>query len=395
MSSNGSRAAVVHGQGRGVLGLVERAWSGDPGTFPWTKALLPAAWVYTSAASTARARAVRSRRAYPGAYVIAVGGLTVGGAGKTSVARWLAREALSLGASPAVLLRGHGRRVAARDPYVVPDYDDYPLPAAFHRGGDEAAAHRAALPRGATVVVDRDRYRAAEAASSGYGATALVLDDGWEQSTLRWNELWVAVDPDHPLGNGSILPAGPLRRPPATLREATTLAFILEGGDEELPRGTVAWARSHAPAASILRFVRVLDGTSKVGERAVVPWRSGEGRAALVSGVGSPARLSRFARLAGVDVVSHAAFPDHARWSARALRGALQAAADKGAAVALITEKDEPRWPSRVAAPLPIRVLRTSLRPLDPVAASLEGLRSAVSARGRAERPAAEGVAHP
>jgi len=365
---------------RGPIGLLERAWSGAPGSVAWSRALAPAAALYAGIAAGRRARAEASRRTAPGLYVIAVGNLTVGGAGKTSLARWLALEALAAGARPTVILRGHGRRRRGPDTQVLPDFDGYPLQSTFENAGDEAAFHRNALPRGATVVVDRDRHRAAAIAKAGYDATVAVLDDGWEQAGLRWDELWVAVDPRRPVGNGSMIPAGPLRRPAATLCEATIIAVILEQEGEDVPAETAAWAKALAPRAPLLRFLRRLDGTSLIGGRTIEPWAPQASRSALLSGVGSPARLERFVRSHGIDVAFHAAFPDHAAWSLLDVENALRAAARAGAAVALITEKDEPRWPRAARLLLPTRVLRTSLRAVDPVDRALAPLRAWTSA---------------
>jgi tetraacyldisaccharide 4'-kinase len=364
------------------VGRVERSWSGVDGAVPWTQVLLPAAAVYGVASAWSRARAARERRSIPGLRVVSIGALTVGGAGKTSLARWLAGEAAARGARPAVLLGGHGRARREDRPFVVPDFEDYPLRSACDRAGDEAAAHRSALPIGATVASDRNRRRAAGVAASGYGATLAILDDGWEQGTLQWDEVWVAVDPRAPVGNGSGIPAGPLRRPPSTLREAAVMAFVLDETGEGLTRETLAWASAAAPAAAVLRFRRLLVGISEVGGRAIERWDPGRS-AAILSGVGSPERLTRFARSAGIEVVSHDAYPDHARWSAAELEGPLRAAARAGAAIALITEKDEPRWPAGVDSPIPVRVLRHALKPVDPVDALLERV-LAPAAPGRA-----------
>ena len=374
---------------RGLAGLLERGWSGDAGSIPWTRALLPAAALYAGAAARARARAAAARRSIPGLHVISVGNLTVGGTGKTSLARWLALQAIGLGANPAVILRGHGADRRDRDTDVVPDLDGYPLGSAVDRVGDEAAAHRAALPRGATVVVDRDRYRGARAAQIGYGAQVAILDDGWEQAGLRWDELWVTLDPDRPEGNGLILPAGPLRRPASTLREATVIVFVMEEAGVEIPAATKGWVAARAPGVPVLRFRRHLDGASAIGERAAKPWDAAAPPAGLLSGVGSPGRLERFAKASGIRLASHSVFPDHARWSADAIRSALRSASAAGAGVALITEKDEPRWPAGLDSSLPVRVLRTSLRPLDPVEGALAGLRAAAarSPIGRVQQP--------
>jgi len=365
--------------------VFERSWSGEPGTLAWTRLLIPAAAVYAIASGAARRRASARRRDLPGAYVIAVGNLTVGGAGKSTIARWLALEAANGGGRSAVLLRGYGSSAPAAG--VVPDFAGYPLEERIARYGDEAIAHRIALPREIAVAADPDRRRAARAAKDGYGATVLVLDDGWEQSRLRWNELWVALDPRRPAGNGFLLPAGPLRRPVATLREASRIVFLLEEEGEEVPSGTLSWADRTAPGVPRLRALRTLLGTGPLGARrgaagaprAVDAIRRGD-KVGLLSGIGSPQRLTRFVAGAGVDVRFHAAFPDHARWRGPELLAAVRRARSAGAESVWITEKDEPRWPRDLRPDLPVRVIRTGLRPLDPVEDALRPLRAAAAA---------------
>jgi len=350
--------------GRGLAGIVESSWSGAPGSVPWTAALAPVAALYERGARRARRRAAESRRTLRDVHVIAVGNLTVGGTGKSSLARWIAERAAG-GARAAVLLRGHGGSRSGPDPEAVPDFAGYPLARAAERFGDEAAAHRAALPPRVAVIAGRDRLRAARLARDGYGARTVVLDDGWEQGTLTWNVLWVALDPDRPAGNGRELPAGPLRRPPGTLGDASVLAFVLEGADETVSDRAVAWAQGLAPVAAIARFRRVLRG--------LAPWggptgdSGAVGPALLLTAVGAPARVERFVRGAGIEVAAHAAFPDHARIAPERLREALREGARRGAAVALVTEKDEHRWTMPADPPIPVLALRTGLLPLDPV----------------------------
>jgi tetraacyldisaccharide 4'-kinase len=341
---------------RGLAGSFERSWSGAPGTVPWTKALLPLAGAYALGSAVSRRRARARRRPLEGCRAIAVGNLTVGGTGKSAVARWLAEEAVRAGVRPAVLLRGHG--AAAPRPGVLPDFDSYPVETAVARYGDEAVALRRALPREAVVAADPDRWRAGKAARDGYGARLLILDDGWEQGSLAYDELWVALDPSRPAGNGSLLPAGPLRRPVGTMREATRALFVLESPDEEVSEQARAWLARVAPGVPATRMRRTL----------LEPLPRGAAVGAI-SGIGSPARLERFLRAAGADLRAHEAFPDHARWSAPQILAALRRARDAGAALAVITEKDEPRWPTGLDSPIPVRVLRTGLVPLDPAGA--------------------------
>ncbi len=311
--------------------------------------------------------------------MIAVGNLTVGGTGKSSIARWLALEAVRAGGRAAVLLRGHGARARAEERGAVPDFAEYPPGKAVARYGDEALALRVGLPLEAAVIVDPDRMRAARAARSGYGARVLILDDGWEQRSLAWDELWVTLDPRHPTGNGSQLPAGPLRRPASDVREATRIVFLHEEPREMIPDSTRTWLERTAPGIPVLRFQRTFLGTSPLGGRERPEPLRPSAKVALVSGVGAPSRLVRFLRVAGADIRFHAAFPDHARWSASSIGGALSRARREGAEAVLLTEKDEPRWPSDAVAGLPVRVIRTGIEPLDPVEGALPALRAAAS----------------
>ena len=369
---------------RGFAGILERSWSGVPGTVPWTRALLPFTPVYEAVASSRRARAARTRRTLPGCHVVAIGGLTVGGAGKSSLARWLASETIALGARPVVLLRGHGANRKGRGTDVVPDFAGYPMAGAVGRYGDEACAHRAGLPREATVAVARNRFQSARAARDGYGATVAILDDGWEQGSLQWNELWVSMDASRPTGNGDLLPAGPLRRPFATIGEAAVVALLLEDKSTTPPAPFLERVRALAPRARLIRFRRRLAAISEIGAFSPREGGSTGGRpAALLSGVGAPERLTRFARASGIPVVLHAAFPDHARWNEDALQSAASDAVRAGAEILLVTEKDEPRWPRGLETPLPVRVLRTSLVPLDELDGALAGIRAAVAATPR------------
>jgi tetraacyldisaccharide 4'-kinase len=364
---------------RGLAGFFERSWSGDPGTLPWTQALLPLAAGYAAASGVARARAARRRQPLPGCHVIAIGNLTVGGTGKSTIARWLALEAVAAGARAAVLLRGHGATAPASGRGVVPDFAGYPLADHVARYGDEAVALRLALPRGAAVAADPNRLRAAETVRSGYGARVLILDDGWEQASLAWSELWVALDPSRPAGNGSPLPAGPLRRPVSSLREAGRLVFLLEESGEGVPEPTLAWLARVAPGIPTLRLQRTLRGVVRPGGTGPPDPLPRGARVAVVSGIGAPARLDRFLRAAGAEILFHAAFPDHARWSASSLRPTLARTRRDRAEMILITEKDELKWPPGLEPDLPVRVIRTSLSPLDPVEEALRPMHEAMA----------------
>ena len=93
-----------------------------------------------------------------------------------------------------------------------------------------------------------------------------------------------------------------------------------------------------------------------------------------MTGVGAPARVERLVAASGARIVHHASFPDHARFQEDELVRALERAALEGATEALITEKDEARWPRLLHPRIPVRVIRTRLTPLDPVGPHLDDI---------------------
>ncbi|HSQ60455.1 MAG TPA: tetraacyldisaccharide 4'-kinase [Acidobacteriota bacterium] len=341
---------------------IERVWSGEAGGNA-TALLRPAAFLYGLATAAARARARRTRIALPGVRVVAVGGLSVGGAGKTSLARWAALAAHDAGLAPALLLRGHGGKAANLAPQALP----LPRPgdaAAIRWFGDEAMAHRAALPPDVPVIAGRDRLAAARLAAA-HGARTVILDDGWEQGYLAWDSLWVAIDPLRPLGNGLTLPAGPLRKAPGNLSEANVIVAIAETEDELRPGTVESLAARFAPGVPLVRFRRRPRRIERQGEGAGEADPADLGPVLLVSSVGSPERLERFLAGEGISVADHLAFPDHAPWSIALIQARAAALAAAGSRSLLVTDKDAARVRLLPALPLEPAVLSTRLEPVD------------------------------
>ena len=130
---------------------------------PVTRGLLrPLSWLW--AFETAR-RIATARPFDPGAPVICVGNLTMGGSGKTPVVRALARRLGAQERSVHILTRGYGGRL--KGPLRVD-----PAAHAAVDVGDEALM----LAKDAAVWVARDRPAGAAAAAQA-GAEVIVMDD--------------------------------------------------------------------------------------------------------------------------------------------------------------------------------------------------------------------------
>ena len=135
--------------------------------------------------------------------VIVVGNVVAGGSGKTPVVMALVRHLQARGLKIGVISRGYGRR--ARDCREVL------LDSAIADVGDEPALIKRTT--GSPVFVAARRFEAATALLARYPATQVVLcDDGLQHLSLQ-RDLEICVFDDRGIGNGFLLPAGPLREP--------------------------------------------------------------------------------------------------------------------------------------------------------------------------------------
>jgi tetraacyldisaccharide 4'-kinase len=247
--------------------------------------------------------------------VVVVGNLTVGGTGKTPVAAWLAKQLALRGHRVGVVLRGYGGRHSGR-PRVVTVADD---PADV---GDEALVHARRGPH--VVVIGADRVAAAERAV-GEGADIVVCDDGLQHLRLARDYEVAVVDAVRGLGNGQLLPAGPLREPPGRVESVDAVVLARRGPGPEA---------ALQPKQPFVASVRLETGDA-------INLRSGERRALAsfaglplhaVAAIGHPQAFFAALREQGLDLTGHA-LSDHAALDPQALPFPT------GATV-LMTEKD-------------------------------------------------------
>ncbi len=133
--------------------------------------------------------------------VICLGNLTIGGAGKTPAALAVAHLLLAAHERPFFLSRGYGGRLAG--PVRVDP--------SFHHAAD-VGDEPLMLARLAPTIVARDRVAGAHVARSA-GASVIVMDDGFQNPSLIKDLAILLVDGRRGIGNGRIIPAGPLRAP--------------------------------------------------------------------------------------------------------------------------------------------------------------------------------------
>ncbi|MGB7542648.1 MAG: tetraacyldisaccharide 4'-kinase [Burkholderiales bacterium] len=237
--------------------------------------------------------------------VIVVGNLTVGGTGKTPLVLWLAGDLRRRGRNPGILCRGYGGSAAA--PREVKKGDDPGLV------GDEPLllAERAGCP----VWVGADRAATGRALlAANPGCNVILCDDGLQHYRLA-RDFEIAVEDERGLGNGFLLPAGPLREPASRCVDAR----ITNGGEASAG----AW-RMRLKPVSLYRVdepAAVLEPSAFAGTRLHA-----------VAGIGNPQRFFADLDAMGLKTVPHA-FADHHRFQPRDLEFA-------DCDFVLMTEKD-------------------------------------------------------
>jgi tetraacyldisaccharide 4'-kinase len=316
--------------------------------FWWREAGIAAALMSPFAALYGAVAASRLKRAgaRAGVPVICVGNLTVGGAGKTPMVLTVARLLKAAGETPMLLSRGYGGRL--HGPVRVDQ--------ARHRAAD-VGDEPLLLARLAPTFVARDRVGGAEAAVKA-GASVIVMDDGFQNPSLCKDFSVLVADARRGIGNGRVIPAGPLRAGVA-VQLAAADAVVMVGRSQ---------AEADIGAAARRRGVPVLAAGLEPDAKALAALA---GRPVLAfAGIGDPEKF--FATLATAAIVVAAArgFPDHHRYTAAEAK-ALCAAADRRGVNLVTTEKDlvriagEPHLAQLAAR---VHALPVTLRLADPEA---------------------------
>ena len=233
--------------------------------------------------------------------VIVVGNIFIGGTGKTPLTIWLAEALRAAGWTPGVISRGHGSEGSA--PRAV-------TPASSAREvGDEPLliARRSGCP----VMVGRGRVDAGRALLAAHPeVNVLIADDGLQHYALA-RDIEVVLFDGRGVGNGWLLPAGPLREPPSRRRDFTVvnapelsaqLVAAVGGKPFRMQLGGAYAERLAQPAERIL--LASLAAQQSAGGAPARP------RIVAAAGIGNPGRFFSMLKAAGLGI-DELALPDH------------------------------------------------------------------------------------
>ena len=268
----------------GPADVVQRLWEGEAGLGGRILgALLTPAELGYRAIMRARNEAYRSGVAgadAPPVPAISVGNITVGGTGKTPMVRWVVRQLVKRGFTPGILHGGYAE--------------------------DEPALHRLWFPD-LPVVAEKDRLRGAGKAMH-QGADVLVLDDAFQHRRFGRDLDIVLVSAETWSGQARLLPRGPYREPPRSLRRADLVVVTRRTAPAQ---AAVAVEASVARISGSRTARALLKPTGWVGPDGAPRTGGPRGPAIGVAGIGRPDDFFDQAEDVGAELVDAIAFPDH------------------------------------------------------------------------------------
>jgi subfamily B ATP-binding cassette protein MsbA len=278
------------------LSPLARAWYDRAG---WLVLLQPLAWVYGVISRRRRLRFLTGRKSpwRADVPVIVVGNISVGGTGKTPFVIWLVKALGELGFGVGIVSRGHGGAETGKPVAVTPDSSAEDV-------GDEAPM--LAARTGRPVVVCRDRVKAVQTLLETSDCDLVVADDGLQHYALARDVEIALVDGHRGLGNGRLLPAGPLREPPGRLTEVD---WVVSSG-----RHAGTGSEESLMTVRPVRLVRVGDPKDTIdGGEGCLRFARRHPNVHAVAGIGNPTRFVQTLRSMGFDPLLHA-HPDHHRY---------------------------------------------------------------------------------
>lgn len=231
--------------------------------------------------------------------VMVVGNIIVGGTGKTPVVIALVQALQARGWTPGVISRGYGVSLGEQA-----RTGQGSLPA--HEYGDEPALIAAAT--GAPIAVHPRRTLALQALERDYPATDLIIADDGLQHLALGRDLEVLVQDARGIGNGRLLPAGPLREPATRIQSVDFVITNVQAGCDD-PAPTMMQPHHISMRLVPVQVQHLTTGVITEWQ----PWMAAHGDepVSAVAAIGQPERFFAMLRHSGLVLADAIAMPDH------------------------------------------------------------------------------------
>ena len=224
----------------------------------------------------------------PAVPVVVVGGITVGGSGKTPLCHALVHFLYEQGYKPGIISRGYKGK-AEHYPLIVSEDSD-PIEC-----GDEPLLLKRMLKNEATIVVDPIRNRGAKYLAD-LGVDVIVTDDGMQHYALKRDVEICVLDAQRMMGNGHLLPLGPLREGKERLKLVD--AVVINGGHEHLADYFSMQLQPLPPRSLNPGNITTLPRGTEVY---------------ALAGIGNPERFYQTVENLGLKIIKTISVPDHGK----------------------------------------------------------------------------------
>ncbi|MBI3207718.1 MAG: tetraacyldisaccharide 4'-kinase [Candidatus Solibacter usitatus] len=300
---------------------------------PWPLrwGLTPFTWAWAGGVRLDRRRKQQLRLPAP---VISIGGITMGGAGKTPMAGYLAETLSRRGRRVAILTRGYKRAASNGLTILTPGEE-----CAVERTGDEA---QILLREGnAALGIGADRHRAGLLLQEHFHPDLFLLDDGLQHWRLAKDCDIVMIDALDPFGRDAIFPLGRLREPLAGLQRAS--AFVIMRAAPPLPWSALETRLRTLCYAPI--FYATLEGVEWVGPHGEThpPDYFASRNVSAFCGLGNPAAFWETLARLGIRPARQWTFADHTSYRLDQIHKMTDRAG-----IVLTTQKDALNLPTDV-----------------------------------------------
>lgn len=276
------------------------------------------------------------KKEYLPGFVVSIGNITAGGTGKTPAVVMLAQWAKDKGYRVAVLSRGYGGQYKTK---VLAVSDGNRIKSGPEEAGDEPYLLATRLS-GIPVVVSKKRFLAGLFAHERYGCDFFILDDGFQHLELHRDLNLALMDSTNPLGNGNLLPRGPLREPVEQLARANVCIVtrckgpspgkmvqgFLKGKLSSIP----VFCADHVPESVVFPNSAEVYGPEFLKGKRILAF----------AGIAEPESFKQILMGLGADIAYFRRFRDHYPFKGNDIRALVQMMEKKEAQYLVTTEKD-------------------------------------------------------
>ena len=283
--------------------------------------------------------------------VISIGNLVVGGGGKTPCTIALAKEIKKKCGRPVVVTRGYKSLAEkALKPTVISSYrnvdekHDYLTEADYFNGedkeisdrlfaetfGDEVSIYR---DEEISVVIDANRKRGIKFAEEILNPTDILLDDAFQNKSIKKDIDILLLDYNKPFANGKILPMGMLRERPEAAHRADVIVFTRVEGDK-IPSEVLRFTTGKKVFYSRHEFSVIYGHKGKI----VRPTALKHNNVVLYSGIAFPLSFEGMVKREICDPIASFRYSDHHPYNSEDIESMIKKVGKN--TVFLTTEKD-------------------------------------------------------